>query len=131
MDEHREHPRNGIVRHSRVRLTSCHLLAISAQGLAWTDHEVSIVDYNVTGLGIETDKPIEPGFIWFKQPVFGHKCGRRVWCRPSDARYRAGIEFISLSRQDEEYFLQQIEQLRPEKPFPDPKQVLPQLARYL
>jgi hypothetical protein len=127
MDESREHPRNIMSRHSGAWETACHFLVISFQDLEWTDQVAWIVDFNITGLGIETDKPIEQGFIWFKQPVFGQKCGVLAWCRTADARYRAGIEFIPLSRENEEYLLRQIEQLQPGKPFPDPKQVISEL----
>jgi hypothetical protein len=53
----------------------CSLGVITFDNLEWTDHSARIVDLSATGLGIESDRPLKPGIIWFKDCVYGQKCG--------------------------------------------------------
>jgi hypothetical protein len=40
-----------------------------------TEHVVRIVDFSVVGAGIELAERIEPGLVYFKEPVGGQKFG--------------------------------------------------------
>ncbi len=119
--------RNGVKRRSISLERECSLGVISLNNFEWSDHLVKIVDYSVIGIGIESDLPIEPGVIWFKENLYGQKCGSLVWCKKSEVRYRAGIQFISLTREQEEYIRQQVEQMRYFKRIQDPKQIIAML----
>jgi hypothetical protein len=102
----------------------CSLGVITFEKLERTDHRARIVDLSATGLGIESERRIEPGIIWFKDCVYGQKCGVLVWCQQSGSRYRAGIQFISLNQTEEEYLRQQIEGSQQCSPLPDPQRVI-------
>ena len=102
----------------------CRLGVIAFENLVWTEHSVKIIDLSVTGIGIETERQIEPGIIWFKEHVYGQRCGFLVWCNKSGDRYRGGIQFVSLTRADEEYLRRQVNQVQPLEPFQDPNRLL-------
>ena len=61
------------------------------------------VDISEGGLGIITDSPIAPGFIWFWNPVSGRKGGMVIWSTKVQDRYRAGIQFLPLPIGPEDY----------------------------
>jgi hypothetical protein len=118
----------GVKRRSVSIERSCSLGVISVNTLEWSDHIVKIVDYSVIGIGIESDRPIEPGIIWFKKNLYGQKCGALVWCNKNGVRYRAGIKFISLTREQEAYLRRQVEQMRHIKRLQDPEQIIAMLS---
>jgi len=109
----------------------CSLGVISFKDCTWSDHLVKIVDFSVIGIGIESDQPIEPGIIWFKENLYGHKCGSLVWRKKNGVRYRAGIQFISLTREQEKYLQLQIEQMRHFKRVQDPERIIAMLMAYI
>jgi len=107
---------------------TCSLGLIAINTLEWTDHTVKIVDYSVIGIGIESDRPLEPGIIWFKKNLYGQRCGAVVWCKKNGIQYRAGIKFISLTREQEQYLRHQVEQMRHVKRFQDPERIIAMLG---
>ena len=109
----------------------CSLIVISFKNLERADHYVKILDYSISGLGLECDQPIEPGIVWFKERVYGQRCGFLLWREKNNARYRGGIQFISLTRTEEEYLRQQIEQVKPGQPVQDPEQIIPRLIPHI
>jgi hypothetical protein len=128
MDERKDTQRQqGVKRNPVIMERDCTLGVISFQDLTWADHIVKVVDQSIIGIGVECDLPIEPGIIWFKECVYGQKCGVLMWCKQSGVRYRAGIQFISFTREQEMYLRQQVEQLQPRKPLKDPEGVLASL----
>jgi len=131
MDEGKEIQGRGIKRLPITMERDCSLGAISFKTREWADHLVKIVDLSVIGLGIESDRPIEPGIIWFKESTYGQKCGLLMWCKQTDVRYRAGIEFISLTREQEEYLRQQVEQVQPHRPLQDPAGIIATLIDHV
>jgi len=102
----------------------CSLGVITFENLERTDHRARVVDLSATGIGIESDRPIEPGIIWFKDSVYGQKCGILVWCQNSGFQYRAGIQFINLNQTEEECLRQQIEGSQRCKPLLNPQRVI-------
>jgi len=116
------HP--GILRHPIKSLRSCSLGVITSSHLEWKDHVALIVDLSITGVGIEASEKISPGFVWFKERVGGYKYGVLRWCKPSGDRYRAGINFVTLSRDEEIYVQEQVRQLKPHTPLRDPLQII-------
>jgi hypothetical protein len=97
----------------RYRLTSPRTYSLDVIAFAQptrTEHIVRIVDFSVVGVGIELAERIEPGLVYFKEPVGGQKFGVLVWSNQRADRYRAGIKFVVLSSEEEAYLLEQIKQ---------------------
>jgi hypothetical protein len=114
----------GIARHHSRTQRSYSLGSVSGSSHERTDHVVRVVDLSVIGVGIESSERIEPGFVWFKERVGGHKYGVLTWSRKSGDHYRAGITFVTLSRTDELYVQDQARHSPPLEPFRDPLQVI-------
>jgi len=91
----------GIQRYQFASPRNCSLSIISFNGLARTDHVVRIMDMSVIGLGIETTEMLEPGLVWFKKQVVGHRVGIIEWTGERSGKNRAGIRFVTLSREEE------------------------------
>ncbi len=121
MTERREIRQHGVKRTLVTKDRDCALGVISFSNLELSDHLVKILDHSVIGVGIESDRPIEFGIIWFKEIIYGQRCGSLVWCKQIGSRYRAGIQFLSFSREQEEYLRQQIELSQRYKKFQDPQ----------
>lgn len=121
MTERREIRQQGVKRTPVIKDRDCALGVISFSNLDWSDYLVKILDHSVIGVGIESDRPIEAGIIWFKEIIYGQRCGSLVWCKQIGPRYRAGIQFLSFSREQEEYLRQQIELSERYKKFQDPQ----------
>lgn len=97
----------------RYRFTSQRAFSMGVIAFAQptrTEHVVRIVDFSVVGLGIESAERIEPGLVYFKEPVVGQKFGVLVWGKQRGNRYRAGIKFVVLSSEEEVCFLEQVKQ---------------------
>jgi hypothetical protein len=60
------------------------------------DLTVKGVDISDGGLGIISEVPLAPGFIWFGSTIGAHKGGMIVWSRKADTGYRAGIQFLPI-----------------------------------
>ncbi|HEX9019964.1 MAG TPA: PilZ domain-containing protein [Nitrospirota bacterium] len=114
----------GIQRYPIVGHRDCSLGIIAFKRLEWTDLVARIVDMSVIGIGIEASQQVEPGLVWFKECVGGHKSGVLLWSKPDGPRYRAGIKFVSLSRDEEAYLQEQVKQSLPREPIRDPKRIL-------
>ena len=102
----------------------CSLGVISYENLEWTEHSVKIVDLSVTGIGIEANQLLAPGIVWFRDCVYGQRCGFLVWSKKISESYRSGIQFVTLARSDEEYLRRQVSLIRPRELFQDPEQIL-------
>jgi len=62
-----------------------------------SDVSVRTVDISATGMGVEADVPLEPGFVWFRDGAGSHKGGAVVWTRVLENNTcRGGIKFIPL-----------------------------------
>lgn len=124
MDEIKQPRRQGVKRHAVVKDRDCSLGVISYENLEWTEHSVKIIDLSVTGIGIEADRLLAPGIVWFREHVSGQRCGFLVWSKKIGERYRSGIQFVTLARGDEEYLRRQVSLIRPRESFHDPDQIL-------
>lgn len=60
------------------------------------DLTVKCLDISDGGLGIQSDVPLSPGFVWFWSAVGSHKGGMIVWSRKVETGYRAGIQFLPI-----------------------------------
>jgi PilZ domain len=118
-------------RHPVAVKRDCSLGLIAFDNLEWTNHNARIVDLSATGLGIESDRPLEPSIIWFKDCVYGQKCGVLVWCKQDGPGYRAGIQFVTLNQAEEEYVRKQVERSQPCRPLQDPERIVATLVDHL
>jgi len=127
MDKEKQEYTN-VQRYILITPRDCSLGVISFKKLEWTNYVVQIVNLSIIGVGIESTQKIEPGLIWFKERVGGYKCGVLKWSKQNGPAYRAGVEFVTLSRDEEEYIQEQLKQSEPHKPIPDPQQLMATLV---
>ncbi len=113
-----------VQRYTLASPRSCSLGVIAHKSLEWMEYSVRIVDMSILGIGVESNQQIAPGLVWFKKRVGGHKCGALRWSTQRAFHFRAGIEFIDLSRDMEEYLQRQIKQSHPHQPISDPEQII-------
>ena len=67
------------------------------------DIKVKGVDISDGGVGIQSEIPLSPGFVWFWSTVGPHKGGMIVWSRKEDTGYRAGIQFLPIPLSPRDY----------------------------
>ncbi len=127
MNEKRHNQRKDVKWYPVTEEFGFSLSIISFHNLVQSVHLTSVVDRSFIGIGIESDHPIDPGIVWFRESVYGEKCGMLMWCRQTGSRYRCGIQFLSLTPAEEEYFLYLIERTKPGAQIHDPDQVIARL----
>ena len=84
------------------------------------EYVVQLRDISVVGVGIVSSEQIEPGLIYFKEPLGGKKFGVLAWSKPMDNLYRAGIQFVILPSEEEAYLQEQLQQPHCFTPLRDP-----------
>jgi hypothetical protein len=127
MSEKRHNQRKDVKWQPVTNELDCSLGIISFHNLVRADHITRIVDRSIVGIGVETDHPIQPGIVWFRESVYGQKCGVLMWCHQAGSRYRCGIRFISLTPVEEEYFRRQIQQAQTCAQIQDPDGIIERL----
>ena len=105
----------------------CSMGVIGFKQLAWTDHVARIVDINKQGVGIELSTRVEPGFVWFKDRVWGHRGGLLLWSSQVGDRYRAGIKFLALSPEEERTVQNNVQPSGSHPPFINPEKIVSSL----
>ena len=113
-----------VQRYRMAAARDCPMGVVSFDTFEWTDHTVRIVNLSVLGAGIHSQKRIEPGLVWFKERVGGYKCGNLKWSAEIGPPYGAGVEYLPLPRDVEQYLQKQVEQPRSGKNIPDPDHIL-------
>jgi len=101
------------------------LWIITLKHLEWENHDSQLVDLSSKGVGIESKVHLEPGFVWFKDRVGGHKGGVLVWSKHLGTKYRAGIKFLNFTHEEEEYIEKRIDLFKPHMPLRELKQINP------
>jgi len=107
-----------------VENRDCSLGLITLKHFEWKAHAAQLVDLSSKGVGIESNAHLEQGFVWFKDRVGGHKGGVLVWSKQLGTRYRAGIKFLNLSPEEEEYVDERIDRFKPHIPLREPEQII-------
>jgi len=102
----------------------CLLGIITFKQLQWKDHVAQIVDLSKKGVGVESITHLEPGFVWFRDRVGGYKGGVLVWSKQHGPRYRAGIRFLFLSRDQEQSVQERLARLKEHTPLRDPEEII-------
>ncbi len=124
MTETNETGSRGIQRYNVASQRTAAVGVIAFERLTQTEHVVRIVNLSVVGAGIESEEPIEPGLICFREQIGGHKYGVVAWCRPYGNKYLAGINFTTLPFEEERYLRKQVKQSHPHKPLRDPENII-------
>jgi hypothetical protein len=100
----------GVQRYRVTSLRTYSLDVIAFEQSMRTEHVVRIVDISVIGVGIETSERINPGLICFREQIGGQKYGVLIWSKLKSGKYRAGIQFVILSPEEESYLQEQVKQ---------------------
>ena len=119
--------RNELRKASRYPLAmqrDCAMCIITFKDLSWKDQLAFLKDISTNGVGVESEKRIDTGFVWFLERVGGHRGGVMMWSRQVGYSYRAGIQFIPLSREEEKFVNGQVSLLRSEQPLGDPAAIM-------
>ncbi len=74
----------------------CAMDVLTFKQLDRTDHHGNIVDISRSGVGIESNVPMEPGFVWFRNRIWGQHSGVLLWSKQVGTQYRSGIRFAPL-----------------------------------
>jgi len=119
--------RNELRKASRYPLAmqrDCAMCIITFKDLSWKDQLAFLKDISTNGVGVESEKRIDTGFVWFLERVGGHRGGVMMWSRQVGYSYRAGIEFVPLSHEAEQFVQGQVSLLRAHQPLPDPEAMM-------
>jgi len=127
MSEQRRNQRKGVKWQPVTNELRCSLSIISFHNLVRTDHIAILVDRSIIGIGIESDHPILPGVVWFKESVYGSQCGILMWCHQKGDMYRCGIRFVSLTKAEDEFLRYQVEQTKQCARIHDPDRIIVRL----
>jgi hypothetical protein len=117
----------GVQRYRVASLRTYPLDIIAFDQSMRTEHFVRIVDISVIGVGIETNERIEPGLICFREQIGGQKYGVLVWSKLKSDRYRAGIQFVILSPEEEAYLQEQVKKSPSCHSLGDPNKIIASL----
>jgi PilZ domain len=127
MNEQRHYQRRDVKWQPVTRQLDFSLVITSFYNLVRTDHHARIVDFSLIGIGIESDHPINPGIVLFRESVYGQKCGVLMWCHQTDNQYLCGIRFLSLTQAEDEFFRYQIERAKSGAQIQDHDRIIAQL----
>lgn len=127
MNEKRHNQRKDVQWQPVTRGLDFSLDITSFHNLVRTDHHAILLDRSINGIGIESDHPINPGIVLFRESVYGQKCGVLIWCHQAGNGYLCGIQFLSLTLAEEEFFRYQIERAKPGDQIQDPDRIIAQL----
>lgn len=90
----------------------------------WKNFVVHLSDISMKGIGILSEDPIMPGFVWFTDRVGGRRCGVLLWSKKAGRLFRSGIRFLNLSREEELFLHRRFEPLLHHKPVRDPEAII-------
>lgn len=112
------------VRRSVPEKRDCDMGVITFDQLDWTDYHASIVDINSDGVGIESNSRTEPGFVWFRDPVWGKHSGVLLWSKQVGDIYRSGIRFASLPSDAEAFVKNRVAETTVHEPLKDLEKIV-------
>jgi hypothetical protein len=114
MDDNRQSQRQPIMTTRDLAME-----VIKFRQLDRADHQGQIVDISMSGVGIESNTPMEPGYVWFKNRIWGQHSGVLLWSKQVGSLYRSGIRFVSPSHDEALFANKQSEQPIQREPFKD------------
>ena len=110
---------------------ACAMGVITFDQLDWTDYHASIVDISRSGVGIESNARTEPGFVWFRNPIWGQQSGVLLWSKQVGTRYRSGIRFASLPHDAEAFVKNQVAGTTTREPLKDLEKVVKMMVEQI
>ncbi len=102
----------------------CTFAVITFKDLVWKDHLAQLLDISSGGIGLASEGSMDRGFVWFRDRVAGNRGGVLLWSRPHGRSYRAGIQFVPLSRDQESYLRDEFAMVREGRSLRDPRAML-------
>lgn len=102
----------------------CAMCVITFKDMAWKDHRAYLKDISMNGVGVESEKHIDPGFVWFQDRVGGHRGGVMMWSQQVGYNFRAGIQLVPLSRESEQFVEGQVGLLRAHQSLRQPEAIM-------
>lgn len=111
-------------RRSVLEKRDCAMGVITFDHLDLTDYQASIVDINKNGIGIESNSRTEPGFVWFRNPIWGQHSGVLLWSKQIGSRYRSGIRFASLPSDAEAFVTNRVAGATIHEPLKDLEKII-------
>jgi len=103
---------------------NCAMCVITFKDMVWKDHRAYLKDISTNGVGIESEKHIDPGFVWFQDRVGGHRGGVMMWSQQVGYNFRAGIQLVPLSLESEQFVEGQVGLLRAHQPLRQPEAIM-------
>jgi hypothetical protein len=102
---------------------------ISFKDINWVDHKAYIMNMTESSVRVESDRPIDPGFVWFNDRVRGHKGGMLLWCQKFEERYRSVIRLVPLTREEEQSVQEQALRSSSHRPHRAPEEIIATLSQ--
>jgi len=96
-----------------------------------TGHHGHIVDISKSGVGIESNMPMEPGFVWFRDRIWGQHSGVLLWSKQVGTQYRSGIRFAPLPHDAALSADNQSAQPGPREPLKDLEKIVKLMIEYI
>ena len=109
----------------------CTMDVIKFKELDRTDHHGHIVDISKSGVGIESNTPMEPGFVLFRNRIWGQHSGVLLWSRQVGTQYRSGIRFVPLPHDAAVGADNQSAQSEPREPLKDLEKIVKMMIEYI
>jgi hypothetical protein len=97
---------------------------ITFKDLAWTDQVAHLKDISSSGVGLESVLRMDRGFVWFKDRVAGHRSGVLLWSRLVGSQYRAGVQLVPLTRDQEAFICDEVTMVRARQPLRNPEAII-------
>ena len=122
-------------RHSqRQQITvkrDCAMDVIKFKELDRADHHGHIVDISRSGIGIESNTPMEPGFVLFRDRIWGQHSGVLLWSKQVGTQYRSGIRFVPLPHDAALIVDKHSAQSVPREPLKDLEKIVKMMIEYI
>ena len=109
----------------------CAMDVIKFKELDRTDHHGQIVDISKSGVGIESNMPMEPGFVLFKDRIWGQHSGVLLWSKQVGTQYRSGIRFVPLPHDAALSVDEHAAQSGPRAPLKDLEKIVKMMIEYI
>jgi hypothetical protein len=109
----------------------CAMDIIKFKELDRTDHHGHIVDISKSGVGIESNTPMEPGFVLFRDRIWGQHSGVLLWSKQVGTQYRSGIRFVPLPHDAALSADKHSAQSGPHEPLKDLEKIVKMMIEYI
>jgi len=90
-----------------------------------------IVDISRSGVGVESNTPMEPGFVLFRDRIWGQHGGVLLWSKQVGTQYRSGIRFAPLPHDAPLSADNQSAQAGPRGPLKDVEKIVKTMIGYI